>query len=315
MPLRMLWLGTKLMMAPLLYFLWRLGHESIMTNTNRLKRGFTSNDICQRYGEFPETVLHAVRDCKWNKPVWELLIHRSAKNSFFSGNLRDWIEDNLTAHNGRNKGLPWSTTFAIGAWMCWKQRNDEIFNKKTTDVNYLVQRILNQVLIYIKAAETRDLVNNVLDENCMNGTSWQAPSNGWSKVNVDGSWKMDTDIRLLTLRNWDVNIRYVQRSGNIAADLMAKNGHNLPYGAKMYPNPLDICISAFHARKTCNNCFTPFGGGQRLCPGLELSRLELPIFLHHLVTTYRWEAEKDEIIYFPTVKIRRKLPIRVKLIN
>ncbi|XP_027921938.1 3-epi-6-deoxocathasterone 23-monooxygenase CYP90C1-like isoform X2 [Vigna unguiculata] len=35
-----------------------------------------------------------------------------------------------------------------------------------------------------------------------------------------------------------------------------------------------------------NNWFTPFGGGQRLCPGIELSRLELSIFLHHLVTTY-----------------------------
>lgn len=33
--------------------------------------------------------------------------------------------------------------------------------------------------------------------------------------------------------------------------------------------------------------FTPFGGGQRLCPGLELSRLELSIFLHHLVTSYK----------------------------
>ncbi|KAJ9172723.1 hypothetical protein P3X46_015933 [Hevea brasiliensis] len=61
-----------------------------------------------------------------------------------------------------------------------------------------------------------------------------------------------------------------------------------------------------------NNCFTPFGGGQRLCPGLELSRLEISIFLHHLVTTYQWAAEKDNIIYFPTVKMSRKLPIKVK---
>ncbi|TKY55864.1 3-epi-6-deoxocathasterone 23-monooxygenase [Spatholobus suberectus] len=64
-----------------------------------------------------------------------------------------------------------------------------------------------------------------------------------------------------------------------------------------------------------NNCFTPFGGGQRLCPGIELSRLELSIFLHHLVTTYRWVAEKDEIIYFPTVKMKRKLPISPKATN
>ncbi|KAE8655977.1 hypothetical protein F3Y22_tig00117012pilonHSYRG00177 [Hibiscus syriacus] len=55
-----------------------------------------------------------------------------------------------------------------------------------------------------------------------------------------------------------------------------------------------------------NNSFTPFGGGQRLCPGLELSRLEISIFLHHLVTTYKWV-----IVYFPTVKMKKKLPLKV----
>ncbi|KAK9061180.1 hypothetical protein SSX86_018360 [Deinandra increscens subsp. villosa] len=60
-----------------------------------------------------------------------------------------------------------------------------------------------------------------------------------------------------------------------------------------------------------SNNFTPFGGGQRLCPGLEFSRLEISIFLHHLVTTYTWVAEEDQIVYFPTVKTRRKLPVIV----
>ncbi|KAL2905497.1 3-epi-6-deoxocathasterone 23-monooxygenase [Bienertia sinuspersici] len=57
--------------------------------------------------------------------------------------------------------------------------------------------------------------------------------------------------------------------------------------------------------------FAPFGGGQRLCPGLEFARLEISIFLHHFVTTYGWIAENDEIVYFPTVKMKQKLPILV----
>lgn len=60
-----------------------------------------------------------------------------------------------------------------------------------------------------------------------------------------------------------------------------------------------------------NNNFTPFGGGHRLCPGLEFSRLEVSIFLHHFITSYSWEAEEDCIINFPTVKMKKKLPIRV----
>ncbi|KAL9289337.1 3-epi-6-deoxocathasterone 23-monooxygenase CYP90C1 [Arabidopsis thaliana] len=64
-----------------------------------------------------------------------------------------------------------------------------------------------------------------------------------------------------------------------------------------------------------STCFTPFGGGQRLCPGLELSKLEISIFLHHLVTRYSWTAEEDEIVSFPTVKMKRRLPIRVATVD
>ncbi|XP_022956333.1 3-epi-6-deoxocathasterone 23-monooxygenase [Cucurbita moschata] len=58
--------------------------------------------------------------------------------------------------------------------------------------------------------------------------------------------------------------------------------------------------------------FTPFGGGQRLCPGLELARLETSIFLHHFVTEFRWVAEEDNIINFPTVRMKKRMAIWVK---
>ncbi|XP_039004549.1 3-epi-6-deoxocathasterone 23-monooxygenase CYP90D1-like [Hibiscus syriacus] len=58
--------------------------------------------------------------------------------------------------------------------------------------------------------------------------------------------------------------------------------------------------------------FTPFGGGQRLCPGLDLARLEASIFLHHFVTNFRWVAEEDTIINFPTVRMKKRMPVWVK---
>eukprot|EP01018_Ginkgo_biloba_P019364 Gb_32518 [translate_table: standard] len=32
----------------------------------------------------------------------------------------------------------------------------------------------------------------------------------------------------------------------------------------------------------------PFGGGARLCPGAQLARLEVSLFLHHFVSKFRW---------------------------
>ncbi|NP_001316953.1 cytochrome P450 90A1 [Gossypium arboreum] len=59
--------------------------------------------------------------------------------------------------------------------------------------------------------------------------------------------------------------------------------------------------------------FTPFGGGPRLCPGYELARVELSVFLHHLVTRFSWEpAEEDKLVFFPTTRTQKRYPINVR---
>eukprot|EP00249_Psilotum_nudum_P020679 c27805_g1_i1 orf=633-2081(-) len=59
--------------------------------------------------------------------------------------------------------------------------------------------------------------------------------------------------------------------------------------------------------------FTPFGGGPRFCPGYELARVQISIFLHHLVTQFTWEAVgEDTVIYFPTTRLVNRYPIAVK---
>jgi steroid 3-oxidase len=68
--------------------------------------------------------------------------------------------------------------------------------------------------------------------------------------------------------------------------------------------------------------FTPFGGGQRLCPGMDLARLEASIFLHHMVTSFRyvtflhpWNRQLCTVIFIcsmlrnaPTVGWPRRTP-------
>jgi steroid 22-alpha-hydroxylase len=65
-----------------------------------------------------------------------------------------------------------------------------------------------------------------------------------------------------------------------------------------------------------NSNFMPYGGGTRLCAGSELAKLEMAIFLHHLVFNFRWElAEPDQAFVYPFVDFPKGLPIRVHRID
>ncbi|GMY08207.1 cytochrome P450 90A1 [Fagus crenata] len=67
---------------------------------------------------------------------------------------------------------------------------------------------------------------------------------------------------------------------------------------------------------TAGNVFTPFGGGPRLCPGYELARVELSVFLHHLVTRLSWvPAEEDKLVFFPTTRTQKRYPMYVQRRN
>ncbi|KAK4762002.1 hypothetical protein SAY87_029886 [Trapa incisa] len=64
---------------------------------------------------------------------------------------------------------------------------------------------------------------------------------------------------------------------------------------------------------TSGNVYTPFGGGPRLCPGYELGRVILSVFLHRLVTRFSWvPAEEDKLVFFPTTRTQKRYPIILK---
>ncbi|KAK0597603.1 hypothetical protein LWI29_026813 [Acer saccharum] len=52
------------------------------------------------------------------------------------------------------------------------------------------------------------------------------------------------------------------------------------------------------------NVFTPFGGGPRLCPGNELARVELSVFLHHLITRFSWVPAEEDMLVLTTFILR-----------
>ncbi|XP_020229564.1 cytochrome P450 90B1 isoform X2 [Cajanus cajan] len=62
-----------------------------------------------------------------------------------------------------------------------------------------------------------------------------------------------------------------------------------------------------------NNNFMPFGGGSRMCTGSDLAKLEMSVFMHHLILNYNWElVEADQPFAYPFVDFPKGLPIKVQ---
>ncbi|CAH9069521.1 unnamed protein product [Cuscuta europaea] len=112
-------------------------------------------------------------------------------------------------------------------------------------------------------------------------------------------------------------------------DVNIKGGYTIPKGFKVFASFRGVHLNedlfkdarSFDPwRWQCDqgptsstNAFMPFGGGPRRCPGYELARVELSVFLHHLVTRFSWvPVEEDKLIFFPTTRMLKRYPIEIQ---
>ncbi|KAH6802292.1 Cytochrome P450 superfamily protein [Perilla frutescens var. frutescens] len=114
-------------------------------------------------------------------------------------------------------------------------------------------------------------------------------------------------------------------------DVTIKEGYTIPKGWKVFASLRGVHMDHHHFKdarvfnpwrwqnssgtSSTVNMFNPFGGGPRRCPGAELARVELSVFLHRLVTQYSWEAEQDKLVFFPTTRTQKRYPIIVQRLN
>ncbi|KAF9616608.1 hypothetical protein IFM89_030777 [Coptis chinensis] len=83
--------------------------------------------------------------------------------------------------------------------------------------------------------------------------------------------------------------------------------------ANHFPDPESFDPSRFEGNGPAPYTYVPFGGGPRMCPGKEYARLEILVFMHNVVTKFKWDKvlPNEKIIVDPMPMPAKGLPVQL----
>lgn len=109
------------------FFMWLALRNRLMTNANRVVRGFTDDPSCLVCGTNEETVDHILCRCPVAPVVWRKF---PAMNDYelFNKDINDRIDSNIYPRDTTRDEV-WLIVFATTIWWLWKWRNSRCFER------------------------------------------------------------------------------------------------------------------------------------------------------------------------------------------
>ncbi|KAK1584321.1 hypothetical protein Q3G72_031946 [Acer saccharum] len=164
------------------FFLWILLQDKALTNLQRMTRGLASDPTCPRCSAEVEDIDHLVRGCSHSRYVWKNISGICSESAFFQGQLDDWFAENLGNDKMISGKIPSYLLFSCTVWFLWKWRCKMVFDHSFSSP-HLPHLIINQYAKEWLSANTGESAKT----SYLFSVSWEPPSEGWIKLNIDGS--------------------------------------------------------------------------------------------------------------------------------
>ncbi|CAI9763965.1 unnamed protein product [Fraxinus pennsylvanica] len=109
-------------------------------------------------------------------------------------------------------------------------------------------------------------------------------------------------------QDFDIDGYKIQNGWSVNLDVVS-----IHHDPEFFPNPQKFDPSRF-SDPIKPFSFLGFGSGPRMCPGINLAKLEVSVFIHHLMCRYKWKPlEKDDSVQPTLVRMpKNKYPITVE---
>ncbi|XP_031099806.1 uncharacterized protein LOC116004005 [Ipomoea triloba] len=173
-------------------FIWLVQHGRILTNVERARRHITSNTSCLSYAGHSEDCEHLFRHCVEARAIWSAAYGPTLDAYLRQLGWREWLTANLLGDKRMDFAKGWPERFSIRLWWIWKWRNDKVFNARSMPMDQKIRWIAAQESEIQTAFSKVGPPGSSAIRTTTIQVSWQKPSVGCVKVNVDGSWSSAT---------------------------------------------------------------------------------------------------------------------------
>ncbi|KAK4268485.1 hypothetical protein QN277_025138 [Acacia crassicarpa] len=182
-------------------FLWRILTRSLATSAALVRRKRGRSNLCPICEDAVEDIEHLFFHCHWTRCVWFGSILGARIDLSCVSSFNDWWLHLLSMPSFKAQDI---SLICWLLWYIWKERNDKVFNHKEPNPLLVIEKAKVSNFEFWTNCVVSSSIAGEVGTNSSPYVQWSPPAPGCLKINVDGAFRMGTDVGAIGVvcRDW-----------------------------------------------------------------------------------------------------------------